>query len=299
MEFKSEDFLKKVEQASQNKNIKNDDLDQSDIFSINSKRGNTNPYESSGDPSNSELEDILLSSNSSSKDKKKYLVLGASLVVLFLIILILIKVFSGSSGDENLSASKPESIKQEQALEGQSIEQEYQRIINERLKKLQEQKEQEIQQPQAQEVAPTPLVSESIEEEVVQPVQNVVATQPVAVQQTTPVKSEPVVKQTTTVVKQEPVKTVQQPKQTTSVSPSTNLKGFYVQVGAFTREPNQPFITKIQQLGYKYSIFQDTVNGVTYNKVLVGPYSTRNDASAHIENIKKDLNLNSAFILGF
>lgn len=72
-----------------------------------------------------------------------------------------------------------------------------------------------------------------------------------------------------------------------------------MQVGAFSREPNKQFLTQIQTSGYQYKIYQDMVNGINYNKVLVGPYNSKAEASANIENIKKALGLNSAFILGF
>ena len=146
MEFKSEEFLRKVEKASKQRDGEN--FKSNDVYADDG-----NPYNQSGGKpygdTNSELEDILLSANSSSQDKKKYIVLAGSLVVLFLIILILIKVFSGSSQDDTLTKA-PETIAQDKAIEGQSIEQEYQRIINERLKKLQEQKEAEQSQTPAQ-----------------------------------------------------------------------------------------------------------------------------------------------------
>lgn len=136
MEFKGDEFLKKVEQA----NAKRDNQDlfeQNDVYP-NEDNGYPNKQNASSynNEPNSELEDILLSSSSSSDDKKKYIILGASLVILFLITLILIKVFSGSSDSDTLTQSKPEQISQDKALESQSIEQEYQRIINERLKKI-------------------------------------------------------------------------------------------------------------------------------------------------------------------
>jgi DedD protein len=296
MEFKSEEFLRKVEKASQNRD-NNNGFEQDDIYAEEQSGYSQKDSRQYSNEPNSELEDILLSANSSSTDKKKYIILAASLVVLFLLVLILVKVFSGSS-EENLTKETTEQISQDKALEGQSIEQEYQRIINERLKKLQEQKELENQPTQSAEVTPAQeqqIVTETETapiETPVQPVQKETVATPVKVE-TPKVETPKVVapKQTTA--------TPTQPKQTTTSSSTAALKGYFIQVGAFSRDPSQEFLTKIKTSGYQYKIFQDLVNGVIYNKVLVGPYNSNVEARSQIENIKRDLGLNSAFVLGF
>lgn len=315
MEFKSEEFLRKVEKASKQRdgeNFKANDIysDEGNTYNQNSGR----PY----NDTNSELEDILLSANSSSQDKKKYIVLAGSLVVLFLIILILIKVFSGSPQEETLTKTS-EAISQDKALEGQSIEQEYQRIINERLKKLQEQKEAEqsqtptqAEQTQAIQEQPTEIqqpiaVEEPIKETPIAPVKE-------PIKET--VKQQPVVEKK--VVQPEPTPKATAPKTDTkalfaqATTPSTSttqsatkssnnsdLKGFFIQVGAFSKEPSNDFLNKIKSKGYSYKIFKDNVNGITYNKILVGPFNSRAEAESNATSVKKALELNSAFILSF
>lgn len=314
MEFKSEEFLRKVEKASKQRDGEN--FKASDIYA---EEGN--PYNQSGGKSyndtNSELEDILLSANSSSQDKKKYIVLAGSLVVLFLIILILIKVFSGSPQEDTLTKA-PEPIAQDKALEGQSIEQEYQRIINERLKKLQEQKEAEqsqtptqteqvqttqeqpaeVQQPVVVEepVQETPVapVKETIKESVKQPIAEKKVVQPAPAQKTVAPKAD-----TKALFNQTTTTPVSSATKTATTNTSSNLKGFFIQVGAFSKEPSNDFLNKIKSKGYSYKVFKDTVNGVTYNKVLVGPFNSRTEAESNSTGVKKALELNSAFILSF
>ena len=312
MEFKSEEFLRKVEKASKQRDGEN--FKANDIYADEG-----NPYNQNGGKSyndtNSELEDILLSANSSSQDKKKYIVLAGSLVVLFLIILILIKVFSGSPQDDTLTKA-PEPIAQDKALEGQSIEQEYQRIINERLKKLQEQKEAEQSQTPTQTDQP-----QSTQEQPADVQQPVVAEEPIQETPVAPIKEtikesvkQPVVEKK--VVQPEPAPKATAPKadtkalftqttptssttKTSTTSTSSNLKGFFIQVGAFSKEPSNDFLNKIKSKGYSYKVFKDTVNGVTYNKVLVGPFNSRAEADSNATSVKKALDLNSAFILSF
>ncbi|MCK9336981.1 MAG: SPOR domain-containing protein [Arcobacteraceae bacterium] len=295
MEFKSEEFLRKVEKASQNRD-NNNGFEQDEIYAEEQSGYNLKDSRQYSNEPNSELEDILLSANSSSTDKKKYIILAASLIVLFLLTLILVKVFSGSS-EETLTKETTEQISQDKALEGQSIEQEYQRIINERLKKLQEQKESENQPTQNTETTP-PQEQQIVAEEEITPVETPapivqkqeVVTPPKAQTQKVVVPKVETPKQATV--------TPTQPKQTANNKTAT-LKGYFIQVGAFSKDPNQEFLTKIKTSGYQYKIYQDLVNGIMYNKVLVGPYNSNIEARSQIENIKRDLGLNSAFVLGF
>ncbi len=315
MEFKSEEFLRKVEKASKQRDGEN--FKANDIYADEG-----NPYSQSGgkpyNDTNSELEDILLSANSSSQDKKKYIVLAGSLVVLFLIILILIKVFSGSPQDDTLTKTS-ETISQDKALEGQSIEQEYQRIINERLKKLQEQKEAEQSQTstQAEQIQPmqeqqpdvqqpitveepikeTPItpVKETIKETVKQPIVEKKTVQPEPTPKTTAPKTDTkaLFTQATTPSSSSTTQNV------SKANSNSDLKGFFIQVGAFSKEPSNNFLNKIKSKGYSYKIFKDNVNGITYNKVLVGPFNSRTEAESNATGVKKALELNSAFILSF
>ncbi|MFA9373782.1 MAG: SPOR domain-containing protein [Poseidonibacter sp.] len=49
----------------------------------------------------------------------------------------------------------------------------------------------------------------------------------------------------------------------------------------------------------KYKIHQVEVKGKIFNKVLIGPYSSKASASENINDIKKKLNLSSAYVLKF
>ena len=80
---------------------------------------------------------------------------------------------------------------------------------------------------------------------------------------------------------------------------SSAPKGYFVQIGAFSKKPSNSYINKIQNAKLKYKIYQVEIKGKLYNKVLIGPYSSRASATDNIENIKNKLNLSSAYILKF
>lgn len=76
-------------------------------------------------------------------------------------------------------------------------------------------------------------------------------------------------------------------------------KGYFVQVGAFTRKPSDSYINSIRNAKLKYKIYQVEIKGTLYNKVLIGPYSSRAAANEEIDDIKKKLNISSAYVLKF
>jgi len=105
------------------------------------------------------------------------------------------------------------------------------------------------------------------------------------------------------IVKKEIVKEKVEPKKSIKalVENSSNemTKGYFIQIGAFRKKPSDSYITNIRNANLKYKIYQVDVKGTLYNKVLIGPYSSRALANENIDNIKKKLNLSSAYILKF
>ena len=76
-------------------------------------------------------------------------------------------------------------------------------------------------------------------------------------------------------------------------------KGYFVQIGAFTKKPSDSYVTTIRNAKFKYKIYQEDIKGVTYNKVLIGPYSSKAAASESVEDIKQKLDVSSAFVVKF
>lgn len=76
-----------------------------------------------------------------------------------------------------------------------------------------------------------------------------------------------------------------------------NIKASYIQVGAFLKKPDQNLIDKIQKANYNYIIHKANIKGVTYNKVLVGPYYGYSKAKKELASIRKITNNKTAYIM--
>jgi len=79
----------------------------------------------------------------------------------------------------------------------------------------------------------------------------------------------------------------------------TKLKGFYVQVGAFTKEPNKNLIKNLIKNNFQYVLYKVTIKNTLFTKVLVGSYKSRNKILPHLEKIRKISNNPKAYILEF
>ena len=109
----------------------------------------------------------------------------------------------------------------------------------------------------------------------------------------------------------EPMPTVQQPKTTVTPAPvkqesvavpapavkaPVTAGSVYIQVGSFTRyKPNDSFLAAIKRSGYDYTFHRVVVSGNIINKVLVGPFKDRNDAAAHLPDVRRKIE-SGAFI---
>lgn len=77
---------------------------------------------------------------------------------------------------------------------------------------------------------------------------------------------------------------VSTPRMDTSKNGNIAEKGFYLQVGSFTNKPNEEFLKKISN--YSYRVYEGTSNGQPTTKYLIGPYSSRTEASRDLPNFK-------------
>ena len=97
-------------------------------------------------------------------------------------------------------------------------------------------------------------------------------------------------------------KKVEEKKSTRAVaetSSSDMSKGYFVQIGAFSKKPSDSYINTIRNENFKYKIYQTEIKGTLYNKVLIGPYSSRAAANQDMDAIKEKLSVTNAFIVKF
>lgn len=291
MEIKGDEFLKNVKVKQEEETLKQklnefENLRQQNSASNPYKEyvNNEQPYE------DNELGDILLqnSAKSDSKEnKKKYIILGVALVLLFVITIVIIRLIT-SDGANDVKFQEQSTLEQDKALNDEKIQQEYQQILNDKLKKVNEnsvveipkETQEELKQLQEQEEAlpiqeeqqPNPLNIVKEEEPIAEPIK----------------KEEPVI--TKPAVKKEP----------TSVKPSTSTaatKGVYIQIGAFSKTPSDKYLSEITSKGYTFKLHKMTVQGKELVKVLVGPYSNRAQAQENLSNIRTTLGASGAYIL--
>ena len=342
MQIKGEEFIRKVQIQQEREELerKLNELEEVEM-SINNDpviMGRNDDIEQN----EHELDNIMLGSSNYSNNednKKKYLILGIVLVVLFLLTIIIIRLLTNDSSikEDQFTSNSAASTEMKKLSESDNIEENFQKIINERVKKDANQPMvPEVQasntsaqtntngktndnlkddgttsaafeslQKEAENYNPNNGISDEAMDQTIKkvekskssPKEKVVATQKEVV---TP-KEEIVTKKVET--KKPSVKDLVDTPSSSNISSnesSSNVSsGYFIQIGAFTKKPTDGYVSTIRNAKLKYKIYQDTVNGVAYNKVLIGPYSSKAVASENVEDVKQKLNVTSAFVVKF
>lgn len=325
MQIKGEEFMKKVQLQQEREELerKLNELEEIEmsihddpvILSRNISNDNTDNSDNNDynniEPNDNELNNIMLgsSNNTNEENKKKYLILGIVLVVLFLLTIIIIRLLTGdTSKEDQFTSNNANSSEMKKLSENSNIEENFQKIINERVKK-------DSSQPMVPEIAGT--TDEKLENNQ-QPVENSLQ-QNETMQEEAPavitnealdntikkIEEKKAIKKETAVEKKEPAKREVVERKTESrksVKETINSdvsKGYFVQIGAFTKTPSDSYINTIRNEKFKYKIYQIEIKGTLYNKVLIGPYSTRGAASQEVNDIKEKLKVSNAFIVKF
>ncbi|MDX4036551.1 SPOR domain-containing protein [Aliarcobacter skirrowii] len=320
MQISGDDFLKKVQLKQEGEELKRklNELNQAESNmqnlnlsnSLNSAYNSDNSYEEIQrlqnnielENSNDEFDSLILEKRSNRSDiKKKYLMLGAILLVLFLLTVVIVGLLSNKDkkGDPFMpqdSSSSDTNISKES-----SIEESYQKILDDTNRKSAEQSLEDIKENDSldnlnsiKEIVQEPKETTITNEDLDKTIQKIEEKKSVA----------PVVKveeKKTPSTQNEPKKSIRelvegkstQNSATKAVETTTSTsKGFYVQIGAFKNRPDSAYLQKIKQNGFEYKIIEES----NLNKLLIGPYSSRANANTQMPNIKTKLNIQSAFI---
>lgn len=320
MQISGDDFLKKVQLKQEGEELKRklNELNQAESNmqnlnlsnSLNSAYNSDNSYEEIQrlqnnielENSNDEFDSLILEKRSNRSDnKKKYLMLGAILLVLFLLTVVIVGLLSNKDkkGDPFMpqdSSSSDTNISKES-----SIEESYQKILDDTNRKSAEQSLENIKENDSldnlnsiKEIVQEPKETTITNEDLDKTIQKIEEKKSVA----------PVVKveeKKAPSTQSEPKKSIRelvegkstQNSATKAVETTTSTsKGFYVQIGAFKNRPDSAYLQKIKQNGFEYKIIEES----NLNKLLIGPYSSRANANTQMPNIKTKLNIQSAFI---
>ena len=307
MEIRGEEFIKKVQLKQEKDEIEqrlNEINDAEAVYQEPVHQTNHSRLDKEIEiQEEQEYSDIMLSSNTNNEiNKKKYLILGLVLVILFLLTIIVIRLLTNDSAEDD-SFSKSNENKSEQVLANENIEEQYQKIINEKLKNIQEEKEQIAATEEKidsklnlEKIEEKEKVVEAVKEETKPDVFDVKETEKVYVPPKKIAKEEPKV-----VVKKVQSKPIVKKTETSTSSNTTSAKpkGTFVQIGAFSKMPSARYLNTITSKGFSYKVYKVSINNKIFHKVLIGPYNTRGQAKLATDNIKKKLNVSGAFILTF
>lgn len=334
MQIKGEEFIKKVQLQQEREELerKLNELEEVEMSinndpvilgrGVNINNINENDaYDNNIEPNDHELNNIMLgsSANTNEDNKKKYLILGIVLVVLFLLTIIIIRLLTNDSNKEDqFTSNNANSSEIKKLSENSNIEENFQKIINERVKKdssqpmvpeivnsntdrldtIQQATENDTQEREIiQEEAPAVITNEAIED-TIKKIESK-KTSEKAVEKQKVVEN---IERKAPVVKETVEKKVEQKKSIKDLvdnQVSDMSKGYFVQIGAFTKKPSDSYINTIRSEKFKYKIYQTEVKGIVYNKVLIGPYSSRAAANEEIDSIKEKLKVTNTFIVKF
>lgn len=370
MQIKGEEFIRKVQIQQEREELerKLNELEEIDMSASSANNdsifiGRNNYNNNDIDQNDHELDNIMLgSSNYSSEDnKKKYLILGIILVVLFLLTIIIIRLLTDdpSTKEDQFTSNGASSTEVKKLAENENIEENFQKIINERVKKdanepmVPETKNSvttssttqpnskikhnetkstetikddgnaspafESLQKEAENYKPGGGISDEAMDQTIKKVEK---SKSLPKEKVVPVqKQEIVAKEDTTIKKVETKKSIKDlvdsapysgTSKNNSLSTTSNSSpvssasdsssvssGYFIQIGAFTKTPTDSYVANIRNAKLKYKVYQDNVSGTTYNKVLIGPYSSKAAASESVEDVKQKLNVTSAFVVKF
>jgi len=186
-----------------------------------------------------ELNDIILNKGGSANSNKKIILAVATLGVILIIVVMLMNSLS-SNGTDNLPQAALPPEPQAQVIEEDADEPLFEEV--------------EVIEEDSNSDANLDAIAQKLKEESMQEEVIVVAPKPVK--------------------KIAPKKTVAK-KIAAPVVKSTSGIAYYIQVGSFSKyEPNKKFLKSITNLGFDYKFHKVTKNSKTFNKVLVGPFST-------------------------
>ena len=261
-----------------------------------------------------EFDNIMLNQQQGGEDnKKKYLILGIVLVVLFLLTIIIIRLLTSDSKKEDPFTSNNQSSSEMKTLSENSgnIEDRYQRILddkakkdstepvvnqqintsNDRLDMIKETKE-EAKLAQNENFSDSSIPNETLDETIKKIEEK---KQNPKTSETTPSAS--------TKTQTEPKKSIRDLVEGNAPSKSTNQEAtgsdYFIQIGAFSKRPSESYLKNITNQGFKYKVIQEDVKGSTFNKLLIGPYSSRAAASNDVSAVKNKLNIQNTFIVNY
>ncbi|OCL89775.1 SPOR domain-containing protein [Aliarcobacter thereius] len=316
MQINGDDFLKKVQLKQEGEELqrKLNELNQaeSNMQNLNLSNNLNSAYNSNSNSSYEEIqrlqnnikidsEDefdslILEKRSNRSSNKKKYILLGAVLLVLFFLTIMLFGLLSNNNKKADPFTDSTNEVIEKN--DSSNIEEDYKRILDETNRKsatetleksnttnslddiIQVEENVNVMEQEPEITISDELINNTIkkveEKKAPVPAPKVIETKPTKVEAKTSIKD---------LVEG---KNNQGTQATTPKATNSTAKAYYVQIGAFSKQPNSAYLQKIKQNGFEYKV----LNEKNLNKVLIGPFKDRAEANTKVPSIKEKLNIN-------
>lgn len=231
-----------------------------------------------------ELNDILLQSENDSSGKSNILLIIAAVLIIFFLGVVGYKIVSDTSGGSKALPTKVSTGAKSEGFSKMTVNQTNgmaptakDPIEEQREKeldaKLQEIKKKYQQDTKTVETKPTLPVEEKIP---------AVTTKP-APKKLTPIKKEK----------------VQKPVQKTAAKKAKTRSNYYVQLGSYFKKPSKKFLSNITKNGFKYKIHytKSKKDNKYHYRLYVGPYKSKGKAKSELQQVKKKLKVDRAFVI--
>lgn len=265
-----------------------------------------NPEATAG---NERLQDMFVDQSVESKNKKKYIMLGLGLIILFIITILVIRLISNSDTQQQLLNSETTVLQKDNILDKIDTNEEYQKVIDkkiardesDKISKSQTQELNEVVLPEQSEKVPMVIDTPKPQTPPKRDLFGLEKNQKAKTETIAPVKKVQKKKVVTPkVVKKIERKTVVPPAiEKNFTKSSKKISGYFIQIGAFTKQPSDKLLNNIAKKGYNYRVHSMTIKGRVYNKVLIGSYTTKSKATKDLQKVRKDFGNPSAYMLKF
>ncbi len=272
---------------------------------------------------NDQLQDVILPQLKSGIDRKKFILLGFIIVIVFIVTIVVTRIVSNKSQEDKLNnipkVASVQKIEKEKILDKIEDNEDYAKVIQKEADILKK-KKLDIEKPKIEEKKVITKKPKKVQEiQLPEPIKEV---SPVVIQK--PKKVKPKQKDLFNISKQnkeQKNKKIKKEKYTKKAiqkqiphkkivvpSPkvvdldkkySKKLSGYYIQIAALTKKPSSRYLLNIKKKGYNYALYNITIKGKKYNKILIGAYPTKAHAKKVLNNVKKVFNNKYAYILKF
>ena len=295
MEIRGEEFIKNLEIEKEKVRLQEqtDSLNaQKQQTLFKSSEENNNPTRSINQDDNFQnLDDIVLENNDN--NKQKYIIFGFALVLLFLITIITIRLVqepkkqADFTTDNQIEEIAPKEMYEKEDSVNKALDIDKIVQAEEDVKTVEVSKPKESQRESTGDIFG---IENKIKEEKILEVAPIVEQKETAKIVEKKIIKKPIAKKVDIL---KPVKI----KEVNLKEKFTNNKGYYIQVGAFTKEIDKKLTRTLDKSKYTYIKHKMTINGRVYNKVLVGSYKTSNDAKKDLKVVRQLVHNPKAYIM--